>query len=72
LNETLTRTTVKTVAYRVLGSGLTFLIAFIFTGEIVVSASISVTEFVLKPAMYWIHERLWNRIAWGRDIKVDN
>jgi uncharacterized membrane protein len=68
LNETLTRTTVKTVAYRVLGSGLTFVIAFIFTGEIVVSASISMTEFVLKPMMYWIYERIWNRVKWGREI----
>ena len=66
MSETLTRTTVKTIAYRLLGSGLTFIIAFIFTGEFVVSASISVTEFVLKPAMYWIHERVWNRVKWGR------
>lgn len=66
MSETLTRTTVKTIAYRLLGSGLTFIIAFIFTGEFVVSASISVTEFVLKPSMYWIHERVWNRVKWGR------
>jgi uncharacterized membrane protein len=66
MSETLTRTTVKTIAYRLLGSGLTFIIAFIFTGELVVSATISITEFILKPAMYWLHERVWNRISWGR------
>ena len=66
MSETITRTTVKTIAYRLLGSGLTFIIAFIFTGELVVSATISITEFVLKPAMYWLHERVWNKIKWGR------
>jgi uncharacterized membrane protein len=68
MGETLTRTTVKTIAYRLLGSGLTFIIAFIFTGELVVSATISITEFVLKPAMYWLHERVWNRISWGKSL----
>jgi uncharacterized membrane protein len=68
MSETLTRTTVKTTAYRILGSGLTFIIAFIFTGELVVSATISITEFVLKPAMYWLHERVWNRISWGKSL----
>jgi uncharacterized membrane protein len=68
MSETLTRTTVKTIAYRLLGSGLTFIIAFIFTGELVVSATISITEFILKPAMYWLHERVWNRISWGKSL----
>jgi uncharacterized membrane protein len=66
LSDTLARTTVKTIAYRLLGSSLTFLIAFIFTGELIVSATISITEFVLKPAMYWLHERVWNKVSWGR------
>ena len=66
MSETIARTTAKTIAYRILGSGITFIISFIFTGEVIVSASISATEFVLKPMMYWIHERVWNRISWGK------
>ena len=64
--ETIARTTVKTVSYRVLGSSITFVISYMFTGHVAISAGISVTEFVLKPMMYWIHERLWNRVAWGK------
>lgn len=67
MSETLLRTTAKTLSYRLLGSGVTFVIAYLFTGEILISASISVTEFVLKPLMYWIHERGWNRVKWGRE-----
>jgi uncharacterized membrane protein len=42
------------------------MIAFIFTGEIVIAASVSVTEFLLKPSLYWLHERVWNKITWGK------
>jgi uncharacterized membrane protein len=66
LNEFLLRTTTKTISYRCVGSSITFIISFIFTGEIVVSAAISVTEFLLKPSLYWIHERVWNNIIWGK------
>ena len=64
--ESALRSTVKTVSYRVLGSSVTFLLAYIYTGHVAISASISATEFLLKPMMYWLHERGWNRIRWGR------
>jgi len=66
MNETILRTTIKTICYRLAGSGLTFVLAYIFTGELVISASISVAEFLLKPMFYWIHERIWNKIRWGK------
>ena len=67
MNETVVRSAAKTLSYRLLGSSVTFAIAYIFTGEITVSAGISVTEFLLKPLMYWLHERAWNRIRWQRE-----
>ena len=68
MSETILRTTIKTVSYRVAGSSLTFLISYILTGELIVSAAISITEIVLKPGLYWVHERGWNGIMWGRFI----
>ena len=67
MSESVLRSTAKTLSYRLLGSGVTFVISYVFTGEIIVSASISATEFVLKPIMYWVHERGWNRVRWGRE-----
>jgi uncharacterized membrane protein len=66
MSESILRSTVKTFSYRLLGSGVTFIISYLFTGEVIISAGISATEFVLKPMMYWFHERFWNRIQWGR------
>jgi uncharacterized membrane protein len=67
LNESIARSTVKTISYRFGGSAITFMVAFVFTGEVAVSASISVVEFLLKPGMYWCHERVWNKIGWGKN-----
>lgn len=67
MTETVVRSAAKTLSYRLMGSGVTFVISYVFTGEIIVSASISATEFLLKPMMYWIHERGWNRVRWGRE-----
>jgi uncharacterized membrane protein len=66
MSDSILRTTAKTLSYRLLGSGMTFVISYVFTGHLVISAGISVTEFVLKPMMYWLHERIWNRVHWGR------
>jgi uncharacterized membrane protein len=67
LSDSILRTTTKTITYRLAGSGLTFILAYIFTGEIIISASISIAEFLLKPMFYWIHERVWNTIKWGKN-----
>lgn len=64
--ETVARSTVKTITYRILGSMVTFVLSYIFTGHVIISASISATEFLVKPLMYWIHERVWNKIKWGK------
>ena len=66
MNESIARSTVKTISYRFGGSAITFMVAFVFTGEVAISASISVVEFFLKPGMYWCHERVWNKIGWGK------
>lgn len=60
------RSVVKAYSYRMCGSLTTVLISFFVTGSIVLSATIGVTELLLKPFVYWLHERVWNKIKWGR------
>lgn len=66
MHEHVLRSTAKTITYRLLGSSVTFIISYMYTGHVVISASISATEFLLKPMLYWLHERVWNRVRWGR------
>ena len=53
----------KAFTWRVLGSIGTFFISWYLTGSIKLSASISISEFVGKIILYYIHERLWAKIT---------
>jgi uncharacterized membrane protein len=60
------RSLVKTVSWRLTGSGATFLIAFIMTGNFAIAGIIGITQMISNSILYYIHERLWNNIKWGR------
>jgi uncharacterized membrane protein len=51
----------KTITYRLLSSGIGFVILWVATGNIAVGASFSVAELVIKPFIYYVHERFWYR-----------
>lgn len=60
------RSFAKAVSYRVLGSAGTALIVFIFSGNMPLSAGVGAIDMVLKIALYFLHERIWNYIPYGR------
>jgi uncharacterized membrane protein len=64
--ETHARSIVKAVSYRLLGSSVTGLILFAITGKGTLSLIGSAADMVLKIAAYFIHERIWDRIQFGR------
>ena len=64
--ETNARSIAKAVSYRLLGSSLTGLILFAITGKGAISAIGGVADMVLKIAAYFVHERIWDRIDFGR------
>ena len=56
------RSLAKTFSWRFLASAITFLVAFLFTGSLVISLEIGSLEVILKTVFYYLHERLWARI----------
>jgi uncharacterized membrane protein len=64
--ETSVRSIVKAVSYRLLGSSVTGLILFVITGKGTVSVLGGVADMVLKIGAYFVHERIWDRIQFGR------
>jgi len=65
-HETALRSLVKAYSYRICGSLTTVIISYVITGHIVVSMAIGATELFIKPFVYWMHERVWSRVNWGR------
>jgi sulfate adenylyltransferase large subunit len=65
------RSLAKAVTWRATGSVDTFVLAYLFTGQVKTAAAISVTEIATKIVLYFGHERLWQRFAPGRaDVKA--
>lgn len=60
------RSIAKSISWRAIGTLDTILIAWIITGTLSLAFSIGLVELVTKMVLYFLHERLWNTIKWGR------
>lgn len=60
------RSLAKSISYRITGTITTFLISLIVTGEVNFALSIMSVDFVTKIAIFYFHERLWNKIKFGK------
>ena len=64
------RSFAKAFSWRVLASTDTFLISWLITGKISWAGSITLLEILTKTILYYVHERGWNKIKWGRYSKI--
>lgn len=60
------RSLVKTISWRITGSTATFLISYAILGNIAVSGTIAAIQLTFNTILYFIHERIWNKIHWGQ------
>ena len=67
MNENPIRSLTKAVTWRVTGTIDTFIISWIITGEPLLASGIALTEILTKVFLFWGHERVWNRISWGKN-----
>ncbi len=64
--ESNSRSLAKAISYRVLGSATTALIFFILSRNISLSLGAGLLDIVMKVGLYFVHERIWNHIDYGR------
>lgn len=60
------RSIAKAVSYRVLGSLATGVIYFALSGDWKTSVGAGLLDSIVKIGLYFVHERLWNHIQFGR------
>ena len=60
------RSVVKAVSWRIVATLTTILLVFIFSGNLVISGGVGLTELFSKLVIYYFHERFWNAIGFGR------
>lgn len=69
---TIKRHLAKTISYRVISTCFGFLIMWFITGNIVIGAAFSTAELLIKPIIYYLHERVWYKwIKFGLNDNTD-
>ena len=64
--ETHYRSIIKALSYRLMGTSCTFLVAWLITSQLDDAAGIGLADLALKVAGYYLHERMWLNIHFGR------
>ncbi len=64
--ETHKRSLAKTISWRIIAVIITTLTVYIFTGDVVLSVGAGLVDSAIKIFAYYGHERMWNRIDFGR------
>jgi len=60
------RSIMKTLSWRMLATVTTILIVYFFTGKLNLSLAVGGVEVVTKIILYFFHERIWNKIHFGK------
>jgi len=64
--ETHSRSLAKALSYRILGSITTAAMFYALSGQLMLSLGAGALDIVLKLGLYFLHERIWNHISFGR------
>lgn len=64
--ETNRRSIAKTISWRLTGSFSTFMISYLILGSFSIASSIAIIQIIANTILYYLHERVWNKINWGR------
>lgn len=62
------RSLAKTISWRIVATSTTILLVFLFTGNLVISASVGALELLAKIVIYYVHERIWDMSNFGREV----
>jgi len=64
--ETHYRSLTKSISYRILSVTVDFIVAYFFTHNAVLSAWIVLFVNCYSTVLYYLHERIWAHVHWGR------
>lgn len=66
------RSILKALSYRFMGVIVTSSVAWMFTGKPMIAFGIGLLDSALKFFGYYLHERMWNSIEFGRKKSSDD
>ena len=66
MTDTTTRTLIKTITWRIIATVASLIIAFLISNDWKVAGSIASIQVIIHTVLYYLHERLWINIRWGK------
>src|SRR4030042_6217 len=60
------RSVVKTITWRIIAVLVTMIAVYLYNKDVKESLVVSLSANAVKMVLYYIHERFWNRINFGR------
>jgi uncharacterized membrane protein len=61
------RSWAKSLTWRVIAIVSTFAIGYVLTGSLAFAASLTLISNVINFVLYYLHERVWLKIKWGKE-----
>lgn len=66
MRVTRTRSLIKTITFRVLATITTIIVVYFFTGRLDISLGAGIVDSIIKMIIYYFHERIWDKLSFGR------
>ena len=63
------RSWVKSFTWRIIGVLILLPLTYVFTGSWESAGGITLSFHVIRMLLYYVHERAWEHISWGRGEK---
>jgi uncharacterized membrane protein len=60
------RSIVKTLSWRFVSIFVTGGIVWLLTGKLIFAVQVGLIDLLIKLFIYYLHERIWNKISYGR------
>jgi uncharacterized membrane protein len=64
--ETNLRAVAKVISWRVILTCVNFTYTYVVTGDWKAGLAVAGLAAIFNSFIYWGHERIWNRIGWGK------
>jgi len=65
-DETRTRSLIKTLVWGAIGFAILSSLTYLTTGSVFKTTSVVIAYFSIRLIIYYVYERIWNKIKWGR------
>ena len=66
--ETHLRSVAKGMSWRVIATLVTTAVVWLISGEVSMALFAGLSDSLIKIGLFWGHERVWQRVAWGREV----